>query len=165
MRVKYLSALVAASVLAGCVPDEPASNAAPTAPSAVVADAGAQSRSDVGALLNAVRAQNGLPALSQNAKLTAAAAAHAQDMARVGFFSHSGSDNSTVGERVRAQGYNYCYVAENIALGQPTAEAVMASWMNSEGHRRNNLSPNGVDYGAARADGNYWVLVFGRSGC
>ena len=168
MARSYMTILLAVAALAGCTPDEPANtapNRTPTVASPVVAEPATRSRSDVGALLNAARAQNGLPALRQNAKLTAAAAQHAQDMARVGFFSHSGSDNSSVGERVRAQGYAYCYVAENIALGQPTAEAVMQGWMNSPGHRRNNLSPNGVEYGAARADGNYWVLVFGRAGC
>ncbi len=121
--------------------------------------------SDVGSLLNARRAENGLPALTPSAQLAAAAQVHAQDMVSNRFFSHTGSDNSSVGQRVRAQGYGYCFVAENIAQGQPTPDAVMQSWMNSSGHRANNLSRLAVEYGSARGAGNTWVLVFGKPGC
>lgn len=121
--------------------------------------------SDVADLLNVRRAENGLPPLSPSAKLSVAAQVHVQDMAKNGFFSHTGSDNSSVGDRVRAQGYNFCFVAENIAQGQKTAAETMQSWMDSPGHRQNNLSPKATEYGAARGAGDYWVLVFGRSGC
>ncbi|MEP3347924.1 MAG: CAP domain-containing protein [Litoreibacter sp.] len=150
--------------LTACTPDEPANSPPPVA-GPITASATAVTRADVGAFLNAARADNGLSPLRANPQLAAAARAHAQDMALVGFFSHGGSNGSSVSDRVRAQGYNFCFVAENIAQGQQTAEQVMQGWMNSPGHRRNNLSTNAAEYGAARADGDYWVLVFGRSGC
>ncbi|WP_394198455.1 CAP domain-containing protein [Litoreibacter albidus] len=158
MKRSILAAIMGAGFLAACGPDEPV-----TVPFEAVG--GATSQMDVGALLNAARAANGLAPLRASAKLTAAARAHAQDMARTGGFSHVGSDRSRPSDRVRAQGYGYCYVAENIAKGQETPERVMQSWMSSAGHRKNNLSPKAAEYGVARAAGDYWVLVFGRSGC
>lgn len=157
-------AIVAVAALVACTPAEPPAAPPPTATNASAA-VPVVSQNDIGGQLNAIRAANGLPALAQSAQLTAAARLHANDMATNGFFGHTGSDNSSLGQRVRAQGFGYCYVAENIAQGQPSVSAVMTSWMNSAGHRANNLSPKPTQYGAARASGDYWVLVFGRPGC
>ena len=156
-----VTTLVAIGFLTSCTSDEPAASS----PSAVTLITTAASRTDVGALLNAARAENGLPPLSPNAKLAAAARVHAKDMARGGFFSHVGSDKTKPSQRVTAQGYRYCFVAENIAQGWKTPEHVMQGWMDSAGHRSNNLSTKATEYGAARANGDYWVLVLGRAGC
>lgn len=53
--------------------------------------------------------------------------------------------------------------AENVAYGYGTPAAVMAGWMNSDGHRRNILSSNthigvGLAYGANGRP--YWTQVF-----
>ena len=120
---------------------------------------------DIGSLLNAERQSVGLHTLMHSPALERAAEAHALDMARNRFFSHNGSDGSHVWDRVGAAGYRYCYVAENIAKGQQTAEDTMRSWMQSKGHRLNNLSKDAAHYGAARATGDYWVLVFGSVDC
>lgn len=120
---------------------------------------------DIGPILNELRAQKGLVPLSASAKLTTAARKHAQDMARRGFFSHEGSNGSSVGDRVRRQGGGFCFVAENIAKGQGSLQEVVADWMASAGHRKNMLNRKAAEYGLARASGNIWVLVLGRSGC
>lgn len=169
MKPFFVTVFGAVCALAACGPD-----AAPeTAPEIRAVEpvpvaksrASAVGTTEVGRLLNARRAEVVLSPLSLSAQLKAAAQAHAKDMARNGSFSHTGSDGSSVGDRVRAQGYGFCFVAENIAQGQPTASAAMESWMNSTGHRRNNLSAQAREYGSARAAGNIWVLVFGASGC
>ncbi|RLJ59141.1 uncharacterized protein YkwD [Litoreibacter meonggei] len=161
MARAYAATLIAVGFLAACTPEE----SAPLSPTAVAPTATVASRADVGALLNAARSENGLPPLNPNPKLAAAARVHAQDMASGGFFSHVGSDKSKPSQRVIAQGYSYCFAAENIAQGWKTPEQVMQGWMDSPGHRKNNLSVKASEYGAARAEGDYWVLVFGRSGC
>ena len=51
-------------------------------------------------------------------RLEAAARAHGADMARIGFFSHTGSDGSDIGTRLHRAGYGWCFAAENIAMGQ-----------------------------------------------
>lgn len=115
--------------------------------------------------LNALRAEAGRAAVAYSDKLEAIAQSHADDMARNGFFSHSGSNGSTLGDRARAGGYGFCFIAENIAKGQRTHAEVMASWQASRGHRRNMLERRVTEVGLARADGAIWVMVLGRPGC
>jgi uncharacterized protein YkwD len=125
--------------------------------------------SDMGPLaetwLNAYRSDKGMPGLSVSPRLTRAAAAHAADMAARGFFSHSGSDGGGIGDRVRAQGYGFCFVAENIAKGQGSLEQVLNGWASSEGHNRNMLAREAREFGLVRGPGNLWVMVLGRPGC
>lgn len=115
--------------------------------------------------MNATRAEAGRGALEVNAKLTQAAAAHARDLAKTGSFSHTGSDGSTVGDRVRRAGYGFCFVAENIAKGQGSLDQVLNGWKASPGHRRNILAKQAREFGLVRGPGNLWVMVLGRSGC
>ncbi|WP_123747246.1 CAP domain-containing protein [Saccharothrix texasensis] len=119
-------------------------------------------------LTNGERAAVGCPALTANAQLDAAARRHTDDMARTGNFSHTGTDGSTAGQRVTDAGYPFRMMAENIAAGQGTADEVVSSWMNSEGHRANILNCELRDLGVARAvDGNnksYWTQDFGVTG-
>ena len=99
--------------------------------------------------------------MQQTARLDTAARAHADDMARRGFFSHQGSNGSTHSQRIAATGYKACVSAENIASGQPTRQAAMDAFFNSTGHRRNMLNPQLTEYGYALS-GNKHVLVLAR---
>ncbi len=92
-------------------------------------------------------------------RLTRAAALHSADMHRNGFMGHAGSDGSTVGVRVTRQGYEWSAVAENVAFGYRTPEAVMQGWMASPGHCAAIMGPTYSELGAAE-DGNFWTLVF-----
>ncbi|ETK80275.1 hypothetical protein F441_14248 [Phytophthora nicotianae CJ01A1] len=95
------------------------------------------------AMLNAVnkeRTARGLSKFCMNRKLQDAAQIHSADMAKRNFLSHTGSDGSTMSSRVRAAGYRWATVAENVAAGQATVSSVLASWMNSNAHRANILS-------------------------
>ncbi|MCT4555442.1 MAG: CAP domain-containing protein [Pelagimonas sp.] len=116
-------------------------------------------------LLNGLRSEAGLGPLSPSPRLEATAMAHAMDMSENGFFSHDGSDGSTVKGRAQAQGYRPCRIAENISYGSKTPAEVLGRWMKSKPHRRNLLLRDVVDYGLVRAPGNIWVLVLGRDGC
>ena len=58
--------------------------------------------------------------------------------------------------------YQYSY-GENLAFGQESPEEVVKAWMNSEGHRKNILSPNykRIGIGYKVIDGTvYWVQEF-----
>ena len=116
-------------------------------------------------VVNDYRAQAGLSPLSHSRKLERAAHRHARDMARRGFFSHKGSNGSNVAQRVRATGYDYCFVAENIAMGQQSLGEVMQAWVTSKGHRKNILDRRASDVAVVKADSNIWVMVLGRSDC
>ncbi len=115
--------------------------------------------------LNALRAENNRAALTYSAPLGRAASAHAQDMATKGYFAHQGADGSSAGERARAAGYGWCYVAENIAKGQQSLNAALSAWEASRGHRKNMLSREPQDFALARAPGDIWVLLLARPGC
>ncbi|MFV2051917.1 CAP domain-containing protein [Aliiroseovarius sp. YM-037] len=121
---------------------------------------------NVGSLLNRERQARNLPAISHSNTLSAVAQAHANDMARRNYFSHTGADGSTISRRIKRRGYRPCLSAENIAKGQRSPQEVMQAWMNSAGHRRNNLHHRVREYGVGYSgDGRYWVLVFARPGC
>ncbi|MEO3415856.1 CAP domain-containing protein [Roseovarius sp. CAU 1744] len=117
------------------------------------------------AAVNALRARHGLPPLRSEARLTRAAAGHATDMSRKGFFSHTGSDGSSVGKRARRHAYGPCVIAENIAKGHPRMEQVLRAWMGSRGHRRNILNADVTEFALVRGSGNIWVMILGRPGC
>lgn len=109
--------------------------------------------------VNVERSTKGRVALVWNDQLAAAARAHALDMARKGYFSHTGASGSSVRDRVDSEGYRGCFWAENIAQGQKDVRAVMASWMGSRGHRQNILHRKARDIGVAKASQNTWVMV------
>ena len=110
-------------------------------------------------VLNAMRAQQGVAPLSYAPRLEAAARAHALDMARHGYFSHTGRDGSGVGDRVRAQGYRWCYVAENLAKGQGDLTQVMRGWAQSAPHYRNMMSRNATGFGLFQGPDRNWAMV------
>ncbi|MEX0311249.1 MAG: CAP domain-containing protein [Tateyamaria sp.] len=111
--------------------------------------------------INQERSAQDRAPLVYDARLEMAARAHAEDMVRAGFFSHTGSDGSDLAQRLKRAGYAGCFGAENIAAGQRNLAEVMQSWMQSRGHRRNILHRKAQAVGVARADGNHWVMVLG----
>lgn len=134
-------------------------------PAVTVAQANVAIAQEILRLVNVERQRVNAPPLVLNDKLAAAAQRHAQDMATSRRTSHTGSDGSTMRSRIDATQYNWSTIGENVAMGQPTATAVMAAWMNSPGHRQNILNPAftelGVGY-AAGANRPYWAQVFAR---
>lgn len=98
--------------------------------------------------------------------LTAAASVHSLDMAARGSLAHEGSDGSAVADRVTRTGYAWQGVGENIAAGQPDAEAAVAGWIESPGHCATLMDPRFTEMGVAfaLAPGKnppiYWTQVF-----
>lgn len=116
-------------------------------------------------LFNRARSDHFVGALQVSPKLRAVAQAHANDMARGGFFSHNGSDGRSVGQRVAATGYGHCWVSENISWNRKSESEAFARWMASPGHRRNMLAPEPTEYGLATTPDHYRVLILARPGC
>jgi uncharacterized protein YkwD len=88
---------------------------------------------------------------------------HSADMAARNYMSHTNPEGIGPGERASAAGYHR-WSGENIAMGYPTAEAVVDAWMSSEGHRANilNCESRAIGVGAAEgARGMYWTQNFG----
>jgi uncharacterized protein YkwD len=94
-------------------------------------------QTDPVAWLNGFRADMCPAELIRSSALDAEAVAHAADLVDQGRLSHQGRDGSHTMGRVRAQGGNACFVAENIAMGQDSDIATFTDWANSPDHRRN----------------------------
>lgn len=95
-----------------------------------------------------------------NDQLEAAAAAHVLDMYQNNYFSHTGRNGSTPGQRITASGYTWTAYGENIAKGFTTERDVMEAWVNSPEHCVNIMNPAFKEMGAARAN-TYWGQEFG----
>jgi uncharacterized protein YkwD len=89
--------------------------------------------------INATRAANGCGAVAANPQLTASAVRHAKDMLENGVAAHTGSDGSSLVQRVTDAGYApYAKLGEVVFWGTGSAgtpAAAVAWWMNSPGHR------------------------------
>ena len=110
-------------------------------------------------IINEIRKEKRRKVIRYSPQLEAVAAAHANDMASQGYFSHTGANGSSIGDRTTGQGYKWCFVAENIARGQQSLEEVMAGWKASKGHYKNMTHKKAGEFGLARGPDNYWVMV------
>ena len=117
--------------------------------------------------INAIRVDRGLPILVDALKITQAALRHSNDMADNNFFSHTGSDGSSAGQRMEQACYNWQAYGEIIAAGFRDPGKVIEVWMNSPGHRSIILSDVYAEFGAGYAYNSsskykhYWTVDFG----
>jgi uncharacterized protein YkwD len=127
-------------------------------------------QTDMLAYVNALRTKgckcNGVqmpivPALKWNKLLENAALKHGNDMYTKNFFSHTGSDGSSMSQRITSAGYKWSYASENIAWGYTTLPSVINGWIASAGHCKNMMSASITEIGAAKV-GTYWVQDFGK---
>jgi uncharacterized protein YkwD/LysM repeat protein len=160
--------------VAGGTVEAPA--AQPTAvPPTAVAVAPAPPPADVAAwgretvrIINEVRAQHGLPPLIYNETLEQAGQIQANDCAARRSCSHTGSDGSTIKDRVLRVGYQPASWAECWAR-RLTPQGAVDIWMNetppNDPHRRTLLTTWLPEIGVGVAQGEwgyYFLAVFGR---
>jgi uncharacterized protein YkwD len=127
-------------------------------------------------LINQIRLEHGLLPFKRVATLDNASRFHATDMANDDYFSHNSHDR--IGGQLvevcpwsnRIQNYysNYGIMAENIAAGYNSPEAVVDAWMESPGHRSNILNGENWEigigyYSGLGSYGHYWVQDLGRN--
>lgn len=112
---------------------------------------------------NVERKKKDLDPLKPNARLFAAARAHAANMAKQEKLEHE-LDGRGFAERVADAGYKAAGLAENIGWNFATPKAAVEGWMSSEGHRANLLGKDYTEVGLAVAKSAkgelYWVQVF-----
>jgi uncharacterized protein YkwD len=118
-------------------------------------------------LTNVERQRAGLAPLALSTELTGAAQEYSQVLASTGCFEHTCGAVPNFADRAARSGYTgWTALAENIAAGYPTPEAVVSGWMDSPGHRANILSPNYTEIGVGVVNGGgkfgtYWAEEFG----
>lgn len=117
--------------------------------------------SEVVSLVNDIRAQYGLSALTINQDLCQVARYKSQDMAEKGYFAHESPTYGSPFQMMQSFGISYRTAGENIAYGQQTPQAVVNAWMNSSGHRANILNSSYTQIGVGfYASGYYWTQMF-----
>jgi len=157
---RVAAAIAAAAVLAA--PATSAAQGAACSQTTLTAAAASEAtvRDAVRCLVNATRAQHGLPALNESGRLTAAADRHGADMVRRGYFAHVSPGGHDVTDRVRETGYlaggGEWALGEDIGwgtaqLGSPAA--IVQSWMSSPPHRAVILSRRFSEVGVGLARG------------
>lgn len=112
--------------------------------------------------INGARADAGLPQLTRNAQLDAAAQGHADDLMQHGArLGHGGSDGSTFRQRIARAGFGGENVGENWA-GYRSLDKIMDFWLNDAPHRRNILNRGYSEIGigvAVRSNGGAIVVT------
>lgn len=112
-------------------------------------------------LTNQERAKEGLKPLATDAKLMDAAREKSTDMRTGKYFSHTSPTLGSPFDRMKALGIDYRAAAENIAMGQTSAEEVVKAWMESPGHRANIMNGKFTHIGIGYdAQGHYWTQQF-----
>ena len=112
-------------------------------------------------LTNQERAKSGLKALSTDSALMNSAREKSADMSKNNYFSHTSPTLGSPFDQMKAKGIQYKAAAENIAMGQQTANEVVKGWMESPGHRANIMNGSYTHIGIGYdANGNYWTQQF-----
>ncbi|GEN82640.1 hypothetical protein SLU01_09520 [Sporosarcina luteola] len=112
-------------------------------------------------LTNAERQKAGLQPLQADTKLMNSARQKSADMAANNYFSHTSPTYGSPFDQMKSNGISYRSAAENIAMGQRSAEEVVKAWMESPGHRQNILTAEFTHIGIGYdANGKYWTQQF-----
>lgn len=115
-------------------------------------------------LMNQARASEGVRILEGTQEYKEIARLHSQDMIENNFFSHTGSNGSSAGDRMLSGGMDFLLSwGENIAYGQFNTIYAHEAFMNSKGHRENILREGfthtftGVEFDRTAP---YWTINF-----
>ncbi len=105
---------------------------------------------------NRMRAEAGLAPLAYDPLLAEAAAAKVVDMFEGQYFDHVTPQGMGPDSFVKAAGYAYISVGENLALGNFGDEGgLVSAWMESQGHRDNILRSQFTEIGVAVGRGTF----------
>ncbi|MGW7074777.1 CAP domain-containing protein [Streptomyces sp. NPDC054866] len=116
-------------------------------------------------LVNAARASAGAPPVSLDARLTAAAHAHAAGMAARGTLSSEHADGTSLYQRVVAGGYAYLAIGEHLVSGPRSPAEFVEYCLSGEQSRRTVHSRSYTHVGVAhtadaRSGDVYWTALW-----
>jgi len=114
---------------------------------------------------NRERALLGIAPLIKEERLSLAAEIKLDNMLEYQYFAHRSPWGKEADDLVALTGYNFIVVGENLANGNfQSDDDLVASWMNSPGHRESILNPGYMEIGIAVREGNLkghevWIAV------
>lgn len=146
----------------------PPATTAPTHPSppgaAQLTGAAAEYADLIVQLVNLERAKAGCSPLRVDARVQAAAQAHADDMAARDYYEHISPEGGHANDRMVKAGYPAAKWGENLHRGPTDPAVAMRDWMASPAHRQNIVDCEFEDFGVGvnlSANGPWWVENFG----
>ena len=113
--------------------------------------------------INYYRGIHGLAPFRLDERLSQAAGDRIADMEDQGYWGHISPTGMRPFVWMEPRGYHYVAAGENLACGFDTPQLLVASWMESPGHRANILSPIFQDIGIAIIEGATTGRATGRS--
>ncbi len=102
---------------------------------------------------NQERQKAGLPALQEDPRLNAAAAAKAQNMFEENYWAHYSPSGKDPWGFIQGAGYQFSYAGENLARNFETPNEVVEAWMASPTHKANIVNTHYTEVGMAVAEG------------
>ena len=110
----------------------------------------------IAAMINNVRAANGINALAADNTLNSVAGIRSQDLIDRNYFSHYTPEGTNVFNVMKDNGVSYSYAGENLAQSAPasagTVEGFLNAWMNSQTHKDNILRAQYTRIGVSMAE-------------
>lgn len=107
------------------------------------------------ALINTYRAENNLPALTNDSILANLSTAHNTHMSGAGTLSHDGFN-----DRYTAANRSTC--VENVGWNYRTAATMFEGWKNSDGHNKNMLNKN-ITHAGIAVSSDFYITFFACS--
>ncbi len=124
-------------------------------PTAGLADTDSINSQQLINLTNDYRKSLGLSTLAVNDQLTQAATQKAKDMLAGGYFSHTSPDGHHFSDWIKATGYQYLSVGENLAIDFNDNSDLFQAWINSPKHKENIVDSSYQEIGLAAISGRY----------
>ncbi|MEU9187234.1 CAP domain-containing protein [Streptomyces sp. NPDC048484] len=161
----------AARVALGRLRDAGGTRGAPAGPGAAGSGTGSGPGGPVAdgflGLVNSARAAAGSPPVALDARLTAAARAHAAGMAARGRLGSEGADGLSVHQRVTAGGYAYLTIGEHLVSGPRDPAEFVEYCLSGEQSRRTVQDSAFTEAGVAcvpdsRSGTLYWTALWAR---
>lgn len=110
-------------------------------------------------LINEERRKAGVAPLIVDIELSRVARIKSQDMRDNNYFSHTSPNYGSPFDMMRSFGIRYRTAGENIAR-HSSVQSAHTGLMNSDGHRRNILSPSFTHIGVGIVDNRYYTQMF-----
>lgn len=110
-------------------------------------------------LLNEFRAQNNIPLIDDEQKISLVAMQHSEDMYSQNYLSHDSPTNGSLKERLDEEEIAYEEAEENIATAYIDSIEAAHGWLNSKGHREFMLDEKFTNVGSG-VFMNYYTQIF-----
>lgn len=104
-------------------------------------------------LTNVERQKHGLPPVSEDLRLNAAALEKAKNMFEENYWAHYSPSGKDPWGFINGAGYEFTYAGENLAKSFYESDQVVAAWMASRTHKENILNKNYKNIGIAVLEG------------